>query len=54
MSDMVRNPENRFSHEAAHLMIQIRHVLEEQSDEGLHNLLFYMHHLGITHHGRTS
>ena len=30
---------------------QIRLLLEEQSDQGLHCLLFHLHHL---HHGRTS
>ena len=26
---------------------------EEQSDEGLHCLLFHLHHLKVLHHGRT-
>ena len=55
--DLVRNPENRFSHAAAHFTVmtlsfrtdtvqtvqtQIRLLLEEQSDQGLHCLLFHL------------
>ena len=29
-------------------------LLEEQSDQGLHCLLFHLHHLEVFHHGRTS
>ena len=32
---------------------QIRLLLEEQSDQGLHCLLFHWHHLEVSHHGRT-
>ena len=31
---------------------QIRLLLEEQSDQGLHCLLFHLHHLEVLHHGR--
>ena len=32
----------------------IRRLLEEQSDQGLHCLLFHFHHLEVLHIGRTS
>ena len=32
---------------------QIRLLLEEQSDQGLHCLLFHLHHLEVLHHGKT-
>ena len=33
---------------------QIRLLLEEQSDQGLHCLLFHLHHQEVLDHGRTS
>ena len=33
---------------------QIRLLLEEQSDQGLHCLLFHLHHLEVKHQGRTA
>ena len=61
VSDLVGNPEDRFSHNTAHIIgtvmtlsfrtdwsrqtvkTQIRLLLEEQSDQGLHSLLFHLH-----------
>ena len=33
---------------------QIRLLLEEQLDQGLHCLLFHLHHLEVKHQGRTA
>ena len=66
MSELVGNPDDRFSHDAAHIMslnfnpqvkilsfgtdwsgqtvqTQIRLLLEEQSNQGLHCLLFHLY-----------
>ena len=44
MSDLVGNPEDRFSRVMALIVLtQIRLFLERQSDYGLHHLLFLLH-----------
>ena len=55
MSDLVINPKDRFSRDEANILnlrtnrtgqtvqTQIRLLLEEQSDQGLHYLLFHLH-----------
>ena len=79
MLDLVGNPEDRFSHDTALLMIyekcstimilifgqtdfgkqcrvqtQIRLLLEEQSDQDLHFLLFHLHHFDEIPYALTS
>ena len=57
MRDLVGNPEDRFSHNEAHILgyhHDPRFSETEQTDQGLHSLLFHLHHLEVSNHGRTS